>query len=70
MIRPGPFRMSKFSAVALLGLMIIVMVSDTEACGPRGSVFVCWPCSGRSWKRLNVPFVNSTLMLAVTSVNP
>lgn len=56
--------------MALLGLMIIVIVSDTVVCGPSGYVFVSWPCSGRCWKRLNVPFVNSTLMLAMVSVNP
>ena len=69
-IWPGLFRTREFSAVALLELMIIVMVSEMELFGPSGSVFVCWPCSGRLWKRLNVPFVNSTLMLATVTVNP
>jgi hypothetical protein len=67
---PGVFWTREFSAVALLGLMIIVIVSDMEVCGPRGYVFVSWPCSGRLWKRFIVPFVNSTLMLVMVSVNP
>ena len=69
-IWPGLFRTRESSAVALVELMIIEMVSHTEARGPSGSVFVSWPCSGRSWKRLNVPFVNSTLMLATVIVKP